>query len=127
MKTPLKEHQDTASIGSHSITNLHFADDIDGLSGKEEELVCLVKNLDDTSTRKKKQKQKNPRRIMRKGFSTKIKVSAKELKVGSQFKYLGLIISEEGFSNFFVCLRILGINSIITVPYSSIRNSTESS
>ena len=32
-----------------TITNLHFADDIDGLAGKEEELTKLISGLDQTS------------------------------------------------------------------------------
>ena len=37
-------------IGSRTITNLRFADDIDGVAGEEEELVNLVKFLDKAST-----------------------------------------------------------------------------
>ena len=33
-----------------TITNLHFADDIDGLAGEEEELANLVERLDEAST-----------------------------------------------------------------------------
>ena len=32
------------------ITNLHFADDTDGLAGEEEELANLVERLDKAST-----------------------------------------------------------------------------
>ena len=39
----------TVSIGGRTITNLRFADDIDGLAG-EEELATLVERLDKTST-----------------------------------------------------------------------------
>ena len=38
------------SIGGRTITNLHFADDIDGLAGEEEELAKLVERLDKAST-----------------------------------------------------------------------------
>ena len=41
--------QGTVSIGGRTITNLRFADDIDGLAGKEEELASLVDRLDKTS------------------------------------------------------------------------------
>jgi len=41
----------TVSIGRHNITNLRFADDIDGLAGNEDELAILVMNLDETSSR----------------------------------------------------------------------------
>ena len=40
----------TVSIGGRIITNLCFADDIDGLAGEEEELSNLVERLDKAST-----------------------------------------------------------------------------
>ena len=39
------------SIGGRTITNLRFADDIDGLAGDDEELTTLVNRLDRTSSR----------------------------------------------------------------------------
>ena len=42
----LEDHEGTVSIGGRTITNLRFADDIDGLAGKEEELANLVERLD---------------------------------------------------------------------------------
>ena len=47
MTDALEDHEDTVSIGGRTITNLRFADDIDGLAGAEEE---LAKRLDKTST-----------------------------------------------------------------------------
>ena len=49
MTDALEDHEDTVSIGGRAITSLHFADDIDGLSG-EEELVKLVEHLNKAST-----------------------------------------------------------------------------
>ena len=49
MTDALEDHQGTVSIGGRTITNLRFADDIDGLAGKEEELKSLVDRLDKTS------------------------------------------------------------------------------
>ena len=46
---PLEDHEGTVSIGSRAVTNLRFADDIDGLAG-EEELANLVERLDKAST-----------------------------------------------------------------------------
>ena len=34
-----ENHEGTVSIGGTTITNLRFADDIDGLAGEEEELA----------------------------------------------------------------------------------------
>ena len=50
MKDALEDHEGTVSIGGRTITNLRFADDIDGLSGEEEELANLVERLDKAST-----------------------------------------------------------------------------
>ena len=40
----------TVSIERRTITNLRFAEDIDGLAGEEEELAKLVECLDKAST-----------------------------------------------------------------------------
>ena len=45
-----EDHEGTVSIGGRTITNLRFADDIDGLARDEEELVNLVERLDKAST-----------------------------------------------------------------------------
>ena len=42
MTDVLEDHEGTVSIGGRTITNLRFADDIDGLAGEEEELANLV-------------------------------------------------------------------------------------
>ena len=48
--TDALDHEDTVSIGGRTITNLRFADDIDGSAGEEEELANLVVRLDKAST-----------------------------------------------------------------------------
>ena len=50
MTDALDDHEGTVSIGGRTITNLRFADDIDGLAGEEEELANLVERLDKAST-----------------------------------------------------------------------------
>uniref|UniRef100_UPI0025EDE2DC reverse transcriptase domain-containing protein n=1 Tax=Thiolapillus sp. TaxID=2017437 RepID=UPI0025EDE2DC len=50
MTDALEDHEVTVSIGGRTITNLCFADDIDGLAGEEEELANLVEHLDKAST-----------------------------------------------------------------------------
>ena len=45
-----EDHEGTVSIGGRTVTNLRFADDIDGLAGEEEELANLVESLDKAST-----------------------------------------------------------------------------
>ncbi|GFS22967.1 retrovirus-related Pol polyprotein from type-1 retrotransposable element R2 [Elysia marginata] len=46
MTDALGDHFGTVSIGGRSVTNLRFADDIDGLARNECELASLVKRLD---------------------------------------------------------------------------------
>ena len=48
MSDVLEEHEGTVSIAGRTITNLRFADDIDGLTGSEQELA-LVERIDQTS------------------------------------------------------------------------------
>ena len=50
MTDTLENHEGTVGIGGRTITNLCFADDIDGLAGEEEELTNLVEHLDKAST-----------------------------------------------------------------------------
>ena len=50
MTDALENHEGTVRIGGRIIINLRFADDIDGLAGKEEELENLVKTLETAST-----------------------------------------------------------------------------
>ncbi|GFN91370.1 endonuclease-reverse transcriptase [Plakobranchus ocellatus] len=50
MTDALEDHCGTVSIGGRPITNLRFADDIDGLAGNECELASLVEQLDKASS-----------------------------------------------------------------------------
>ena len=50
MTDDLEDHEGTVRIGGRTITNLGFADDIDGLAGEEEELANSVERLDKAST-----------------------------------------------------------------------------
>ena len=44
-----EDHEGTLSIGGRTITNIRFADDIDGLAVEEEEPAKLVERLDKAS------------------------------------------------------------------------------
>ena len=50
MADALEDHKSTVSIGGRTISNLRFADDIDGLAGSELQLANLVERLGKTST-----------------------------------------------------------------------------
>ena len=99
MTAALNDHEGTASIGARSITNLRFADDIDGLAGREEELADLVERLDKTSTAFGMQINAEKTKLMTNntnGFSTDIRVNGEKLDCVNRFKYLGAIIADEG-------------------------------
>ena len=48
MTEALEDHISTVSFGGRIISNLRFADDIDGLAGSEHELDELVTRIDQT-------------------------------------------------------------------------------
>ena len=48
MADALTDHHSTVSIGGRNVSNLRFADDIDGLAGSQEELAELIKRLDES-------------------------------------------------------------------------------
>ena len=50
MTDALEDHKGTVNIGGRTLTNLRFADDIDGLAGEKEEVAKLVEHLDKAST-----------------------------------------------------------------------------
>ena len=50
MTDAFEDHEGTVSTGGRTITNLRFADDIDGLAGEEQELANLVQRPNKAST-----------------------------------------------------------------------------
>ena len=49
MNDALDNHVGSVNIGGKIITNLRFADNIDGLAGSESELANLINKIDNTS------------------------------------------------------------------------------
>ena len=99
MTDALEDHEDTVSIGGRTITNFHFADDIDGLAGEVEELVNLVERLDKTSTAYGMEIGAEMTKLMTNntsGINTEIKVNGQKLETVTSFKYLGSVITDEG-------------------------------
>ena len=99
MTDALKDHEGTVSIGGRTITNLRFADDIDGLAGEEEELANLVERLDKVSTAYGMEISGEKTKLMTNntsGISTEIKVNGQKLDAVTTFKYLGSVITDEG-------------------------------
>ena len=86
------------SIGGRTITNLRFADDIDGLAGEEEELANLVERLDKASTANGMEISAEKTKLMTNntsGINTEIKVNGQKLETDTSFKYLGSFITDE--------------------------------
>ena len=96
MTDALKDHQGTVSIGGRAIANLSFADDIDGLAGKEEELASQVGRLDKISaafcmeititTEKAKLMNNSPN-----GNNIDIRINGEKLDEVDSIKYLGAV------------------------------------
>ncbi|KAI0238997.1 Tctex1 domain-containing protein 1 [Lamellibrachia satsuma] len=99
MTDALENHQGTVSIGGRTITNLRFADDIDGLAGDEQELVNLVERLEKTSSSYGMEISAEKTKLMTnstQGISTEVKVNEQRLEAVTSFRYLGSIITDEG-------------------------------
>ena len=99
MTDTLEDHQGTVCIGGRTITNLHFADDIDGLAGKEEELASLVDHLDKTSVAFGMEISAEKTKLMTNnanGISIDIRINGEKLDEVDSFKYLGAVVTDQG-------------------------------
>ena len=78
MTDALEDPEGTVSIAGRTITNLHFADDIDGLAGEKEKQAKLVECLDNASTAYSMEISAKKTKLMTKntsGINTEIKVN----------------------------------------------------
>ena len=99
MAGAFEDCEGTVSIGGRTITNLRFADDIDGLAGQEQELVQLVNHLEEASSAYDMQIGAEKSQLMTyntNGISTDIATDNKKLETVRSFKYLGAKVSVEG-------------------------------
>ena len=99
MTEALEDHKGSVSIDGRIITNLRFADDIDGLAGSEEELANLVECLDTTSAAFGMEISAEKTKLMMNNsnnISKDIKFSGEKLEMVTSFKYLGAIVSDQG-------------------------------
>ena len=86
------------SIGDRTITNIRFANDIDGLAGEEGELATLAERLGkaftaysvDISAEKTKLMTNNTS-----GLDKEIKANEQQLQTVTSFKYLASVVSDE--------------------------------
>ena len=93
MTEDLEDHAGTVSIGGRTVTNLRFADDIDGLAGEEEELANLVQRLDKACTAYGMEISAEKTKLMTNntsGINTEIKVNGQKLETVTGFKWAQL-------------------------------------
>ena len=96
MSDALEGHKGKVSIGGRNITNLRFADDMDALVEKEQELETLVESLDKTCTWYKMEIGAEKTKLIAnsaKGIQREIK--GQKLGTVISFKYLGAIVSDD--------------------------------
>ena len=96
MTDAVEYHEGTVSTGGRTITDLCFADDIDGLAEEEEELANLVECFDKASTAYSMEIRAEKTKLMTNntsGINTEIKVSGQRLETVTNFKYLGSVLS----------------------------------
>ena len=103
MTDALENHEGSVSIGGRTITNLRFADDIDALAEKEDELVKLINHLDTTSTKYGMVISAEKTKLMTnkiKGISSDVRIGGQQLETVQSFKYLGSVVTDEGSKQF---------------------------
>ena len=99
MTDALEDHEGTVSVGGRTITNLRFADDVDGLAGEEEELANLVECLNKASTAYSMEISAEKTKRMTtntSGINTEIKANGQKLDTVTSSKYLGSVSTDEG-------------------------------
>ena len=99
MTDALEDHEGIVIIRGRTITNLRFADDIDGSAGEEEEVANLVDRLYKASTDYGMEISAEMSKLMTyntRGINTEIKVNRQKLETVTSFKCLGSVITDEG-------------------------------
>ena len=99
MTDALEDHEGTFSIGGRTITNLRFADDIDGLAAEEEELANLVERLDKAFTAYGMEISAPKTKLITNstsGINMEIKVNGQRLETATSVEYLDSVITDEG-------------------------------
>ena len=95
----LEEHEGTISIAVRTITNLRFADAIDGLAGSEQVPAQLVERIDQTAHACGMEINAEKTKLMTNninGIHKYIYASGQKPRIVTNFKYLGAIISDAG-------------------------------
>ena len=98
MTHALENFNGTISIGGRQITNLRFADDIDGITLEEEELTKLVHNLNSAAAKFGMKISSEKPKIMKNNGTLQryITIQGQKLETVDHCKYIGAIICDEG-------------------------------
>ena len=100
MTDALEGHDATVSIGGRTVSNLRFADDIDGLAGSEAELSQLVQRLNTSCSSFGMEISAEKTKIMTNthanGLRNDIVINGSTLQHVNQFIYLGAIVTDNG-------------------------------
>ena len=98
MTHALDNFNGTISIGGRPITNLRFADDIDGITGEEDELTELVHDLDTAAAKFGMETNAEKTKIMTNNGALQrdIAIQGQKLETVDHFKYPDAIICDEG-------------------------------
>ena len=92
------DHEGNVSIGGRTMTNLRFADDIDGLAGEEEVLAKLAERLDKASRAYGIEFSADKTKLMTNnisGINIEVKANGQKLETVASFKYLSSVVSGE--------------------------------
>jgi len=92
MADALEHHEGSVSIGGRTITNLRFADDIDGIAGSEKELASLTEHLNKASKTYGMEISAEKTKLMTNntnGISTDIRVNDQKLENCSKLQVPG--------------------------------------
>ena len=100
MADALDDHQTTVSIGGRCVSNLRFADDIDGLAGSQAELAELIKRLDESCTKYGMEISAEKTKVMTnshvQSVNCEFKVKNSVLQIVDKFIYLGALVTDNG-------------------------------
>ena len=100
MSDALEGHDATVSIGGRTVSNLRFADDIDGLAGSEAELSQLIQRLNTSCSAFGMEISAEKTKIMANthanGLQHDIIINGSVLQQVNQFIYLGAMVTDNG-------------------------------
>ena len=127
MTDALEDHEGIVIIGGRTITNLRFADDMDGLAREEEELAKLVERLDKASTAYSVEISAKKTKLMTSntsGINTEIKINGQKLVTVSRICPFALISVMMSLMLLVISLVFLALISVPKAVEAFLRCST---